>query len=260
VNRGAAGVLMSSEIAARRKPEEEELAKKQAELAQLEEELADRELGLASFRSELVAFEGWYLRTVGVLYAELDDINAQIAERVAQQVRTQQATRHAAEARQCAQESYSAAHGETAGAPEFTPTPELKSLYREVAKKIHPDLTSDPADRKIREKMMADANRAYERGDADALRRILDEYEGNPDTVQGTGVAADLVRVIRKITQAQNRLAQIEGAIADLRASAIAELMAKAEEYRKQGRDLLAELAEGLRKQIAASRQRLASL
>jgi hypothetical protein len=251
---------MGSEIAARRKPEEEELAKKRAELARLEAELGERELALASFRAELAAFEGRYLRAVGVLYAELDDINAQIAERIAQQLGSQQATQDATEARQRAQESYAAAHGETAGAPEFAPTAELKSLYREVAKKVHPDLTSDPADRNIREKMMAEANRAYERGDADALRRILEEYEGSPDAVQGTGVAADLVRVIRKITQARNRLAQIEEAIAQLRSSEIAELMARAEEYRKQGRDLLAELAEGVRKQIAASRQRLASL
>lgn len=251
---------MSSEVAARHTPEEQEFAKKTAELAALKVELADRELTLSNFRAELAAFEGVYLRTVGSLYAELDNINAQIAERIAEQVGSQQARQDAAEARRRAHESYSAAHGETAAVPEFSPTPELKSLYREVAKKVHPDLTSDPADRDIRDKMMAEANRAYARGDADALRRILEEYEGSPDAVQGTGVAADLVRVIRKISQARKRLAQIEEAIAQLRASAMAELMAKTEEYKKHGRDLLEELAQGVRKRIAESRQRLASL
>jgi len=251
---------MNAEIAARRKPEEEELAKKQAELAQLEGELGERELALASFRAALAAFEGRYLRTVGILYAELDDINARIAECIAQQSDDRQAAQHATEARQQAQESYSAAHGERSEAPEFSPTAELKSLYRDVAKKVHPDLTSDPADRSIREKMMAEANRAYECGDAEALRMVLEEYEGSPDTVQGTGVAADLVRAIRKITQARNRIAQIEEAIVQLRRSPMAELMANEEEYRELGRDLLAELADGVRKQIAASHQRLASL
>src|SRR5450755_150958 len=70
---------MAAEITAHRKPEEDELDRKQNELAQLEGELADRELELAGLRSELAAFEGLYLRTVGVLYAELDDLNAKIA-------------------------------------------------------------------------------------------------------------------------------------------------------------------------------------
>ena len=38
------------------------------------------ELDLATLRAELAEFESRYLRTVGVLYAELDEIEAQIAE------------------------------------------------------------------------------------------------------------------------------------------------------------------------------------
>ena len=250
---------MNAEITARRKPEEEELARKQSELAELEVELAERELGLANFQSELAAFEGLYLRTVGVLYAELDDLNAQIAERIAKEQGSQEATSNAAEARERAQESYSAAHSETAGTPEFHSTPELKSLYRAVAKTVHPDLTSDPEDRVRREKLMADANRAYERGDEAMLRRILDEYESGPEGVQGSGVAADLVRVIRKITQARNRLVAIEESSSLLQKSGMAELMTKSLDYTKLGRDLLAELALGLRVKIEVSRQRLAS-
>ena len=251
---------MTSEITTRRKPEEEELARKQSELAQLEAELAEHELELASLHAELAAFEGLYLRSVGALYAELDELNAQIAERIAEEQGTQEATKNAAQARETAQESYSAAHGDIAHTPEFSPTPELKSLYRAVAKKIHPDLTSDPTDRVRREKLMADANHAYERGDADALRRILDEYECSPEGVEGSGVAADLVRIIRKITQARMRLAHIEKLILELRKSEMAELMAKSQDYKKQGRDLLSQLAEGLRLDIEASRRRLTSL
>jgi hypothetical protein len=251
---------MAPEITTRRKPEEEELARKQSELAKLEAELAEDELELANFHGELAAFEGLYLRAVGVLYAELDELNAQIAERLAEEQGTQQARQNADQARETAQESYSAAHGDAAKTPEFSPTPELKSLYRAVAKKVHPDLTSDPADRIRREKLMADANDAYERGDAEALRRILEEYECSPEDVKGSGVAADLVRVIRKIVQVQTRIAEIEDSISQLRKSEMAELMAKAQEYSKVGRTLLDQLAEGLRAQIAASRQRLATL
>lgn len=64
---------MNTDIVHRLSPEEEELAKKREELALLQAELAERELYLTDLRAGLSAFEGRYLREVGVLYAELDD-------------------------------------------------------------------------------------------------------------------------------------------------------------------------------------------
>jgi hypothetical protein len=62
------------------KPEERELENKKAALASLEADLIQRELDLATLRAELTAFETGYLGTDGPLYAELDEILAQIAE------------------------------------------------------------------------------------------------------------------------------------------------------------------------------------
>ena len=61
---------MPTEIVRHLSPEEQELARKRQELALLQVELTDRELSLANLRAELAAFEGRYLREVGVLYAE----------------------------------------------------------------------------------------------------------------------------------------------------------------------------------------------
>jgi hypothetical protein len=63
-------------------PEEEELERKRAELRILESELADLELELVSLHGDLVAFERAYMHRVGQLYAQLDDLEAQIAEAV----------------------------------------------------------------------------------------------------------------------------------------------------------------------------------
>ena len=156
--------------------------------------------------------------------------------------------------------SYSAAHGEAARAIEFTPSAELKKLYRDVAKRVHPDLATDGADRAERERLMAEANRAYRQGDVDALRRILEEYESSPESVQGTGVAADLVRVIRQIKQLQKRLVQIELEITSLGTSDIAKLKVKAEDVSNQGRNLLAEMAQDLKRRIDHERRRFESL
>jgi hypothetical protein len=106
---------------------------------------------------------------------------------------------------------------------------------------------------------MAEANRAYQQGDVDALRRILEEYESSPESVQGAGVAADLVRVIRQIRQVQKRLVQIELEIASLIDSDIAKLRAKADAARSEGRELLAEMAENVRRRIEVVRRRFES-
>ena len=247
---------MSTETVRRVPPEEEELAKKREELALLQADLADRELYLTNLRAELSAFEGRYLRQVGVLYAELDEWNAKIAELVAEDERTEEARSAATQARTQAAESHSAVHGEAAEAKDFTPSAELKSVYREVAKRVHPDLATDDADRRNREGFMAEANRAYEQGDVDEMRKILEEYESSPETVKGTGVAADLVRVIRQIKQIRSRLAQIELEIASLIDSDIAKLKAKVEAGSAQGLDLLAERAEDMKTRIDAARHR----
>ena len=247
---------MKSEIARRTSPEEEELARKREELALLQAELAERELFLTNLRAELSAFEGQYLRQVGKLYAELDEWNAKIAERLAEEESTEESRSAAAQARTQAEESSSAVHGEAAKVQEFIPSAELKAMYREVAKRVHPDLATDEADRQRREQFMAEANAAYQREDAEALRRILEEYESSPESVRGAGIAADLVRAIRQIKQVRKRLSQIELEIARLIDSETAKLRAKADAARAEGRDLLAEMAEDVRRRIDAARRR----
>jgi hypothetical protein len=247
---------MNTEITHRLSPEEEELAKKREKLALLQSELAERELFLTNLRAELAAFEGQYLRQVGTLYAELDEWNAKIAERLADHEGTQEARSAAAQARTQAEESKSAVPGEAATAQEFTSSPVLKALYREVAKQVHPDLATDEVDRHKREQLMAEANAAYQRGDVEMLRQILEEYASSPESVKGVGVAADLVRVIRQIKQIRSRLAQIELVIATLIDSDIAKLRAKVEAARAEGRELLTEMAEDVRKRIDLARRR----
>lgn len=94
--------------------------------------------------------------------------------------------RAAAKARTQAQESDPAVHGEAARVQPFLPSAELRTLYREVAKRIHPDLATDEADRLKREQLMAEANAAYQKGDAQSLRRSL-EYESSPESLKGVG-------------------------------------------------------------------------
>jgi hypothetical protein len=107
---------------------------------------------------------------------------------------------------------------------------------------------------------MAEANRAYEACDAEALQRILDEYQDGADAVEGEGMGAELIRIIRQISHAQERLAAIEQELAALRQSEIALLQKQAEEREREGADLLAELATAVREQIERTKKEYETL
>ncbi|MGA3075842.1 MAG: hypothetical protein ABSG56_19400 [Bryobacteraceae bacterium] len=251
---------MSRPIIRRLKPEEEEVLRKREELAAIRATLAERELELVDLRSQLAAFEGRYLRQVGTLYAELDEWKARISELDARLHPSDASTAQAEEAREHARQTFEEAHGGASEAKDFSPSPELKRMYREAAKRIHPDLATDPADRERRTRFMAEANRAYETGDAEALRRILDEFQDGADAVTGEGIGAELIRIIRQISLAKTRLSAIERELAALRKSEIALLKKQAEEMQEEGRDLLAELAAAVGEQIDRARKKYESL
>jgi predicted nucleic acid-binding Zn-ribbon protein len=251
---------MSAQITRRLKPEEEEILRKREELAAIRTTLAERELELVDLRSQLAAFEGRYLRQVGTLYAELDEWKARISELRARLDPSGAARAQAREAREQARQAYEDSHGEASETRDFTPSPELKSLFREVAKVIHPDFCRDAGDLERRTRFMAAANRAYEVGDAEALQRILDEYQDGADAVKGEGIGAELVRIIRQISQARERVAAIEQELSALRQSEIAQLKKQAEEIEQEGRDLLAELATAVLEEIGRTKKEYETL
>ncbi len=241
-------------------PEEGELAKKRAELSPLEAILAQRELELATLQAELRDFEARYLRIVGVRYTELDEIEAQIAEAKARlNPNDERAHGEAERARALAEESAQATESASERRPShgFKPSDSLKKLYRELARLVHPDTVLDEGEKARRHSLMARVNRAYEEGDEEALRAILNEWESSPESVKGEGVGAELIRVIRKIALAEQRLKTIEKEIHSIEASDLYKLRSKNEEAEGEGRDLLGEMESQVKNQIDGAQDRL---
>ena len=243
---------MNAGVDSRATPEEA-LAMQRAELAKLESRLADRELFLASLRAELASFEGRYLREVGGLYAELDEWLARMAELTAEMIGTEESKTVASEARSQAEDTFAAAHGEAARMEQFHPQPQLKKLFHMVCRQVHPDRASSERDRKIREQLMAEANLAYKRQDAEGLRQVLESYRRHPEGVEGSGMEAE--RVQRQIERIQRRLTEIEREIMELNSTEIARMMQRVHTALADGRDLLDEMVRGLRLRIATLRE-----
>jgi DnaJ-domain-containing protein 1 len=223
---------MSSGLVFSKSPEDEELDRKNAELAALEMDLIQRELDLTTFHAELHSFEREYLQIIGSRYTELERIEAQITEYM----------------------DY------LESSRNFKPSDSLKKLYREVAKQIHPDLATDEAEKVRRQDLMAQANEAYERGDEERLRAILQNWESSPESVKGEGGAMELIRVIRKISQCRSRLVKINQEIEVLMKTELFELKSQVDRARETGQDLLADMAEHLDDQIVEAQERLTEL
>ena len=75
--------------------------------------------------------------------------------------------------------------------------------------------------------------------------------------MEGEGPGAELVRVIRRVSQARGRLAEIEAEMQGLLRSDLYQLKSRVDEAEKSGRDVLKSMVEKVDDQIALAKQRL---
>ena len=119
----------------------------ETEFEALTRELAEKELELATLDNQLANFEKRYARTVGVLFAELDVLEANIAKemlRLHPEDPYREGFRRAEQKAKASKEAV-----DERAKPEekqaYIPTEEIKNLFRKVAKAIHPDLSDNEA-------------------------------------------------------------------------------------------------------------------
>jgi hypothetical protein len=141
-----------------------------------------------------------------------------------------------------------------------SPPSNLKSLYRAVAKAIHPDLAPDEAQRLRRQELMAVANHAYEVGDRSVLEDIFYDWQQGPELVSELDVALELVRVIREIARQQQNIHALGCQTEELKATDIYIFKTRVDDSLADGIDLLAEMAATLDLDITKARNRLAVL
>src|SRR5262245_49823944 len=236
-------------------PEPEPAAAREEELRGLQARIRRRERLLTALLTRLGPFEYRYQERMGERYARLFELFVLIdEERKRRSARAEEAAwaAVAAGARSSSRVLEPSANGYRAGGDGQGPPLQgpidrpVRRLFRKLARQIHPDLATDPEERARRTELMAAANRAYAIGDADALQRLLDEWEQSPESVTGTGPEADLARLERRVTQAAKRLSAIEEELRALARSPMLRLYRDAEAASRRGRDLLTEMGDEL--------------
>jgi hypothetical protein len=214
---------------------------------------------LETIKTETTRFQHRYYQAVGRLYAELDQIDAQIANMKAEQAPDDMTLKaHARAAEQQAKQS-----AEEAGLSETQPKPPpvieagLKQAYRQAVKLMHPDLAITEHERQRRTKLMALVNLAYERGDREAIEKLIVEFGQDPVAIVGEDVGSRIVKTIRRIAQLRRRLGEVQREIEAHKKTEIFKLRETIEKAEAIGEDPLGDLVQKLIKEISERKIKL---
>ncbi|WP_098894047.1 hypothetical protein [Streptomyces sp. t99] len=166
-----------------------------------EQALIEFEIAVETFRVEVENFSRLHHQKLGPMYARLDELDALIAEARAAKTGDPEDERKAREARAVVMpmpgvdelfhdwmdtdglspEAAAMLTEQPVRPPKrVRPSEEARRLYRELARKAHPDLAQDEMERQRRDEFIARVNAAYGRGDVELLKELVAEWEAGP--------------------------------------------------------------------------------
>ncbi|MDD2899106.1 MAG: hypothetical protein PHI31_10380 [Desulfuromonadaceae bacterium] len=240
-------------------PEEVELEHKYQQLSQAKADLQRREQEYSRLKSEIRLFEQVYEDILGVRIQALEDLEWQlkgllgetVVENLTEPLKQSPAYTHFQHTTDLLDDDDTIQDVDNLS---------LKSLYRGVAKAVHPDLAADEIERLRRQELMSLANEAYQNGNRQVLIDLLSEWEQAP-VVYGseTDIALELVRVIRQLAAVQQNIHAVIRQTEELKQTDIFHFKLRVEDSLGDGVDLLAEMAAAVDLDIARIRRRLAT-
>ncbi|MEU5027057.1 hypothetical protein AB0H15_22385 [Streptomyces milbemycinicus] len=241
-----------------------------------EQALIEFEIAVETFRIEVENFSRLHHQRLGPMYSRLDELDALIAEAVAARTGDPEDIRKAREARGLVlpmpkvEELF---HGwldsdglSPEGAamlterpvqppPRVRPSEEARRIYRELARKAHPDLAEDGAERERRGEFIVRVNAAYAAGDEERLKALAEEWAaGPPPPERRWSRSEELYARLEWLAERKEMLAQVA---AELESGAIGAMIKMAPE---DPDGLLDEIAEQLLAKVAEKENQLAEL
>ncbi|MFJ8081685.1 hypothetical protein ACIQ6Y_13840 [Streptomyces sp. NPDC096205] len=241
-----------------------------------EQALIEFEIAVETFRIEVDNFSRLHHQRLGPVYARLEELDALIAEARAVRTGDPEDVRRAQELRgrvlpmPSVEELF---HGwmDSDGLfpeavamltdqpvqppPRVRPSEEARKLYRELARKAHPDLAQEDEERKRREEFISRVNVAYARGDEAQLRELAREWAAGPAPAErGPSRSEELYARLDWLARRKEMLAVVAR---ELEEGAIGSMLRLAPDDPDR---LLEEIAEQLLAQVAQREAELAEL
>ncbi|MFF4549689.1 J domain-containing protein [Streptomyces sp. NPDC001406] len=241
-----------------------------------EQALIDYEIAVETFRVEVENFSRLHDQKLGPMYTRLEELDARIAEAKAARTGDPEDIRLAEEARARVMpipgveellngwmdgyglfpEASAMLTDQAVRPPErVRPSEEARKLYRELARKAHPDLAQEDDERTRREEFITRVNAAYARGDEALLRELAEEWAAGPAPAEpGPSRSEELYARLEWLAQRKELLTLIARELED---TAIAAMLRLAPDDPDA---LLDEIAEKLLADVAEREAELAGL
>lgn len=253
-----------------------DLAQLEAEVQALQDQLARLEQERADLRLELDEFKALYNRRVGPIESELMAARLHREEYRLRIELIQLRGRSLAPSQLEAEVEYrlhdrrqqsAEMHSRVEQARSTRPSPtldaaaqlDLKQLYRELAKRTHPDLAVDDEDRRERSQSMVIVNEAYAQRDAEMLRRLLRKVDAGHTSLQ-EDPAQQAARLRIEYARLREAIQHVKIDIAEMNQGSLMKLKLEHAVAQARGRDVLRETAAQLSAQLVTTQSELNQL
>jgi hypothetical protein len=239
----------------------QEVSIRQERVAQLELELFDTRADLTVFERDMEDRLGLLKRQIERLEVKLDDARRQAARRAQWGDRADSPDIPEDVVDQFHKRWRSDAKGSTPPPPkrkvDEATKEELKTLYRNLAKRFHPDLARDPEEKAWREERMAEVNAAYAELNMAELEALTEKSEWSPEPkVQSRD--KEVAGLYKEINRLDKLLDNLERELLELINSDTVKLMLEVSSARREGWDLLGRMENDLMVQISTLQRKLA--
>ncbi len=267
---------MSQAVVRIETPEEREYTRYQREVESRQRWIADLRAELDSLKLTLARFEAEYHARVGILFVELDRARLAIAEYERRIARLQAdpdadpaeverdvgrefgSRREEVRTEDEETRRYERLHRQEQGRPQLDAQAEdeIRRLYRDLARRYHPDLARTDEERRRREPLMQRVNAAMRERDVAALRDLFRQAEVTDPTFEARTIGERLVWAIREVARLDGVIADLETELAAMQANETYQLWNR----QQSGENVLQILETDLMAQLATERDRLAEL
>lgn len=240
-----------------------------------EQALIEFEIAVETFRVEVENFSRLHEQKLGPVYARLEELDARILEAKAARSDDPEDRRRADEARAGLMpipgveqlmngwmdggglfpEAGAMLTDQPVRPPQrVRPSEEARKLYRDLARKAHPDLAQEDKERARREEFITRVNAAYARGSEAELRELAEEWAAGPELKRVPSAGEELYARLEWLSRRKELLTLVAR---ELEESAIGSMLRLAPDDPDR---LLEEIAGQLATQVTEREAELAAL
>jgi peptidoglycan hydrolase CwlO-like protein len=245
---------------------QEELAALRAKVAHRREYLGILEMELFNTRAALQEFTAEYNARLGDLEAEYQRLESLMDAAFEEEEAARQKPGASPNGRAYSKKArgshrqrprHKASRLPRAKDPEYER--KIRELFRNLAKRFHPDLASEPDEKEQREQIMAKINAAYTARDLGALESLAKDYAAQVNGNSGEP-AAEFAHLKVELRHLEAMIFELEHTIRELDLSPAWQLRSEVNSERLAGRDMLGDMELNIKERIAELREHLLDL